>query len=218
LRSYDSVPRPLLPPSPVRRLSLFLSLPVCRLSSLLTGEEGSGWARSQIIWPRESLALFRSYSLTRTQENWRGVKDRSSLYFKSWHVYVDSVFNYNVHKHKQHGNMVVLPYQQSYFPTLRLPLADTHTEPYTDSLRYIQHFLQYFIPHCFICRLISLWRRLLGLNPVVLWLWHWQSDAQTTRIDIIHCSARSHPLLSHDLIRYSVDLIHYSARSHPLRG
>jgi hypothetical protein len=31
-----------LPPSPVSKLSLFLSLPVCRRPSLLTGEEGGG--------------------------------------------------------------------------------------------------------------------------------------------------------------------------------
>jgi hypothetical protein len=30
---------------------------VCRPSSLLTGEGGRGWERSQIIRPRESLAL-----------------------------------------------------------------------------------------------------------------------------------------------------------------
>jgi hypothetical protein len=31
-----------LPPSPVNKLSLFLSLPVCRCTSLLTGERGEG--------------------------------------------------------------------------------------------------------------------------------------------------------------------------------
>jgi hypothetical protein len=46
-----------LPPSPVSKLTLFLRLPVCRPSSLLTGEGGRGWERSQIIRPRESLAL-----------------------------------------------------------------------------------------------------------------------------------------------------------------
>jgi hypothetical protein len=36
---------------------------VCRRSSLLTGEVGGGeWARSQIIRPRESLALYKSIS------------------------------------------------------------------------------------------------------------------------------------------------------------
>ncbi len=35
-------------PSPVSRLSLFLSLPECRRSRLLTGG-GRGWGRSQII-------------------------------------------------------------------------------------------------------------------------------------------------------------------------
>jgi hypothetical protein len=42
LRSYDSAPRPpLFPPSPVSNLSLFLSLPLCRRSSLLTGGRGA---------------------------------------------------------------------------------------------------------------------------------------------------------------------------------
>jgi hypothetical protein len=41
LRSlYDPTPRP--PPSLSNKLSLFLSLPVCRPSSLLTGEVGGG--------------------------------------------------------------------------------------------------------------------------------------------------------------------------------
>ncbi len=56
-----------LPPSPVSNMSLFLSLPVCRLSSLLTEEGGgTGWARSQrqVIWPRRTLAIyFMQYSL-----------------------------------------------------------------------------------------------------------------------------------------------------------
>jgi hypothetical protein len=41
----------LLTPSPVSMLSLFLSLPVCRRSSLLMREEGRGWrwGRSQIL-------------------------------------------------------------------------------------------------------------------------------------------------------------------------
>ncbi len=49
------------PPSPVSKLFLFLNLPVCRRSSLLTGG-GRGWARSQIMWPRESLALFKLFN------------------------------------------------------------------------------------------------------------------------------------------------------------
>ncbi len=47
-----------LPPSPISNLSLFLSLPVCRWSSLLAGEEGRGRARSRTIQPRKSLALY----------------------------------------------------------------------------------------------------------------------------------------------------------------
>ncbi len=52
-----STPNP-VPPSPVSKLSLFLRFPVCRRSSLLTGEGGRRWAWSQIIQPRGSLALY----------------------------------------------------------------------------------------------------------------------------------------------------------------
>jgi hypothetical protein len=61
LRSYDFAPRQTPAPSPVSNLSLFLSLPVCRRSSLLKGM-GSGWARSQIIRLRHSLALYESFT------------------------------------------------------------------------------------------------------------------------------------------------------------
>ena len=47
----------LLPPSPVSKLSLFLSLFVCRRSSLMTGEGGS-----QIIRRRECLVLYKSFN------------------------------------------------------------------------------------------------------------------------------------------------------------
>jgi len=41
LPSYEMAPPPTFSPT-VSKLSLFLSLPVCRCSSLLTGEEGRG--------------------------------------------------------------------------------------------------------------------------------------------------------------------------------
>ncbi len=45
-----------LPPSPVSKLPLLLSLPVCRLSSLLTGEGGG---RSRIVRPQISLIFYK---------------------------------------------------------------------------------------------------------------------------------------------------------------
>ncbi len=50
------------PPYPVGQLSLFLSLPVRRMSRLLAGEDGRGWGRSQIIRLRESLVLYKSFN------------------------------------------------------------------------------------------------------------------------------------------------------------
>ncbi len=44
------------------KLSLFLSLPLCRRSSLLM-RRGKGWERNQIIWPGESLALCKSFNI-----------------------------------------------------------------------------------------------------------------------------------------------------------
>ncbi len=52
-----------LPTSPICKLSLLLSLPVCGRSSLLTGE-GGGRAWSRIIPPRESLGFYKSSILS----------------------------------------------------------------------------------------------------------------------------------------------------------
>jgi hypothetical protein len=50
------------PPSSVSKLPFFLRLPVGRHSSLLPGLGGPrGWARSQIIRQRESLAIYISF-------------------------------------------------------------------------------------------------------------------------------------------------------------
>jgi hypothetical protein len=60
LRSYDSAPHP--PPSPPLPSASCLSpqtcCVMCRLSSSLTG----GGARSQILRPQESLALYKSFN------------------------------------------------------------------------------------------------------------------------------------------------------------
>jgi hypothetical protein len=60
LRSYDTAPRPPPPPplSPVRNLSLFLSLPVCHQSR----EGVGGGGGCQIIRPPESLVLYKSFN------------------------------------------------------------------------------------------------------------------------------------------------------------
>jgi hypothetical protein len=51
-------PSPLPPPPVVSLLNLY----VCRRSSLLTGEWGRGWGRSQIIRRRENLVLYESFN------------------------------------------------------------------------------------------------------------------------------------------------------------
>jgi hypothetical protein len=61
--SYDLAPPT---PYPVRNLRIFLSLPVCRRSSLLTEEKGRrGWGRSQVTRRRESLALCKSFNTSK---------------------------------------------------------------------------------------------------------------------------------------------------------
>ncbi len=66
--SYDLDPSP----SPVSKMSLLLSLTVCRPSSLLMIGEREGGGRSQIIWRRESLVLYnplrRKRGILRTGE------------------------------------------------------------------------------------------------------------------------------------------------------
>ncbi len=67
-------------PSPVGKLSLFLTFPVCRRSSLQAGEAGGGGvggrgrAWIQIIGPLESLALYKSFNTL-----W-GVRGRVAVY------------------------------------------------------------------------------------------------------------------------------------------
>ncbi len=59
---FGSSPAP-LPPFPVSKLSLFLSLPVCRRSSLLTGGGGKVWASEEPNHSTaRSLALYKSFN------------------------------------------------------------------------------------------------------------------------------------------------------------
>jgi hypothetical protein len=58
-------------------------------------------------------------------------------------------------------------------PKLRFLLAETL-------------FCMYFIQNCFICRPAdSTVSEDTGIKPRTLWLWHWQSDAVTTWLDLI---------------------------------
>jgi hypothetical protein len=72
LQSYDSASRLSLTPFPLSRqqlVSLSQSSCVSPRSSLLTGYvEGRGWARSQIIQPRESLALYSPFNTLLTSK------------------------------------------------------------------------------------------------------------------------------------------------------
>ncbi len=55
---FGSSPTALTPHPPVSKLSLFLSLPVCRRSSLLKGEAGGRGGRGAESYDRENLALY----------------------------------------------------------------------------------------------------------------------------------------------------------------
>jgi hypothetical protein len=72
-------------------------------------------------------------------------------------------------------------------------------------------FFMYDIRHCFICRPSdSTVSEGAGIESrTVATTRHGMSDALTTRLDLIHNSAISHPLHT------QLDLIHLSARSHP---
>jgi hypothetical protein len=52
-----------IPPTPVNNLSLFLSLPLCRRSSTLTGEGGRDGGSRQIIRQQESIILYLSFNI-----------------------------------------------------------------------------------------------------------------------------------------------------------
>ncbi len=66
---FDSTPAP-SPSSPVSKLDKIGRLR--KTGSLLTGEGGRGWAWSRIIWPQESLALYKSFTtLCDSQKRWK---------------------------------------------------------------------------------------------------------------------------------------------------
>ncbi len=62
-RSKDSTPRPPpYPPSPARNLPLFLSLPVCRMSTLLT-RGGGGYGRGAESYDRKKAWASINYAI-----------------------------------------------------------------------------------------------------------------------------------------------------------
>ncbi len=69
LRSYVSAPRPPLPPSPVSKLPLFLSPPVCCRSSLLKGEGGGG-GRGAEAYDRKKALPSINHSILAAPLNW----------------------------------------------------------------------------------------------------------------------------------------------------
>jgi len=58
---FRSSPTPFSPPPPISKLALFLSLPVCRLPSLLTGDGGGGQGTKSCDL-QESLALYKPFN------------------------------------------------------------------------------------------------------------------------------------------------------------
>ncbi len=96
--SYDLAPHPPPATSPGSKLSLFLSLPMCRRSSLLTGR-GRGRGRSQIIPRREAWSPIDHALLSGQSVRYRTYQyAKIVLSVRLRYMYnVEDISGYNIH-------------------------------------------------------------------------------------------------------------------------
>jgi hypothetical protein len=69
--SYDLAPPPQPPPSPVSKMSFFISLPVCRWSSLLVGMEGGEGGGGAKSYDGEQALSSINHSILSGRRRWR---------------------------------------------------------------------------------------------------------------------------------------------------